>query len=285
VDARSIRGLAMRQLLLATCVCIGVVGCSTPSGPPLDTLQQIEGEIIRFDADGYVIRDGYGKELRVHATSSARVDGNLSAGDRVRVHVAAPYQPNIRYGQAVYHFSDIATVYGELEAKNRSSIRVKDAAGGEVDLSLDQHSVGYGQPQPGDRIFVKTYRAPYEGEVQEFDDGGYTVRDISGREVRYERSDNPERPDSGKRPRAIERPVLRHDRPYARAIYLLTDPLALQGTLLRREDGLYTVTGSEELALILGQATLRDSQEQPGEKVFVVLSPLPIIQASSIEKL
>ncbi len=68
-------------------------------------------------------------------------------------------------------------------------------------------------------------------------------------------------------------------------IYLFSDPLTLQGTLLRRDDGLYAVSGAEDLALILGQATLRDSQEQPGEQVFVVVSPLPIIQASSIEKL
>ncbi len=121
------RGLAMRQSFLAACVCVGVVGCSTPAGPPLDTLQQIQGEIIRFDADGYVIRDGYGKEMRVHATPTARVDGNLSAGDTVLVHVAAPYQPKTRYAQAVYHFTDLETVYGELTEKNRSSISVKDA--------------------------------------------------------------------------------------------------------------------------------------------------------------
>jgi hypothetical protein len=276
----------MRQSFLAACVCVGVVGCSMPSGPPLSTLQKIQGEIIRFDADGYVIRDGYGKELRVHPTPTARVDGNLSPGDTVLIHVAAPYQPNARYAQAVYHFSDVATVYGELMEKNPSSIRVKDAAAdGEVELSLDKYSVGYGRPQPGDRIFAKTYRAPYEGEVQEFGDGSYTVRDITGREVRYERGENPEEINPSKRRRAVERPLLRHDRPYARTIYLFSDPLTVQGTLVRRDDGLYAVTGSEDLALILGRATLRDAQEQPGEEVFVVLSPLPIIQASSIEKL
>jgi hypothetical protein len=275
----------MRQLFLAACLCVYLVGCSTTSGPPLDTVQQIQGEIIRFDADGYVIRDGYGKELRVHATPTARVDGNLSSGDAVLVHVAVPYQPNARYAQAVYHFSDVTTVYGELTEKDRSSIYVKDAAGDEVELSLDDHSVGYGQPQPGDRIFAKTYRAPYEGEVQEFGDGSYTVRDITGREVRYERNDKPDGPAPTGRRRTVERPGLRHDRPYARAIYLFSDPLTLQGRLLRRDDGLYAVTGSEDLALILGQATLRDSQEQPGDQVFVVVSPLPVIQASSIEKL
>jgi len=275
----------MRQWFLSACVCVCVVGCSMTSGPPLETLQQIQGEIIRFDADGYVIRDGYGKELRVHAAPSARVDSNLSTGDTVLVHIAAPYQAKTRYAQAVYHFSDIGTVYGELTEKNRSSITVKDTAGDEVDLSLDQHSVGYGKPQPGDRIFVKTYQAPYEGEVQEFGDGTYIVRDITGREVRYERDETPQSPDPTARRRAIEHPALRHDRPYAREIYLYSDPLALQGTLLRRDDGLYAVTGSEDLPLILGQATRRDSQEQPGEKVFVVVSPLPIIQASSIEKL
>ncbi len=256
-----------------------------PSGPPLATVQQIQGEIIRFDADGYVIRDGYGKELRVHAMPSARVDGNLSPGDTVLVHVGAPYQPNSRYAQAVYHFSDPSTVHGELTKKMRSSIHVKDAAAGQVELSLDEHSVGYGQAQPGDRIFAKTYRAPYEGEVQEFGEGGYTVRDIGGREVRYERGDNPETAEPANRRRTVERAVLRHDRPYARVIYLFSDPLTVQGTLVRRDDGLYAVTGSEDLALILGQATLRDGREQAGEQVFVVVSPLPVIQASSIEKL
>jgi hypothetical protein len=103
--------------------------------------------------------------------------------------------------------------------------------------------------------------------------------------VRYERGDKAEREDSIKRPRGIERPVLRHDRPYARQIYLFSDPLTVHGTLLRRDNGLYAVTGSEGQELILGRATRRDSREQPGDQVFVVISPLPVIQASSIEKL
>jgi hypothetical protein len=244
-----------------------------------------QGEITGFDADGYVIKDGYGKELRIHPSPTARIDGNLSPGDTVLVHIAAPYRPNVRYAQAVYHFSDPMTVYGELAEKNRSSIRVKDAAGKQVELSLDQYSVGYGPPQPGDRIFAKTYSAPYEGEVQEFGDGSYTVRDITGREVRYERSDKAQREGSTMRRGDIERPVLRHDRPYARQIYLFSDPLTVQGTLLRRDNGFYSVTGSEDQDLILGRATRRDSREQPGDQVFVVISPLPVIQVSSIEKL
>jgi hypothetical protein len=82
-----------------------------------------------------------------------------------------------------------------------------------------------------------------------------------------------------------ERPAMRHDVSYARSIYLFTDPLSLQGTLLRRDDGLYAVSGTEELALIVGPATVQDPKVQPGEHVFVVVSALPVIEASSIEKL
>jgi hypothetical protein len=83
---------------------------------------------------------------------------------------------------------------------------------------------------------------------------------------------------------AVERPAMRHDAPYARSIYLLADPLSLQGTLLRRDDGFYAVTGSEDLSLIVGKATVRDTKVQPGEHVLVVVSNLPVIEASAIEK-
>jgi hypothetical protein len=253
--------------------------------PSFHELRQIEGEILLLDSDGYVIMDGYGRKFRVQAAPSARIDGNLSLGDVVLVRAAAPYAPNLRYAKAVHLFRDIETTYGELIAKDSASIRIKDPAGGETQLSLDDQSVGYGRPRPGDRIFVKTYRAPYEGEVQDFRDGAYIVRDIDGREVRYQPGADTDRPDSQDRRHPVERPAMRHDMPYARSIYLFTDPLSLQGTLRRRDDGLYAVTGSEDLALIIGQATVQDAKVQPGEQVFVVVSPLPVIEASAIEKL
>jgi hypothetical protein len=277
----------MRHFRMFTaCACLGLVSCSTAPPPSFHELRQIEGEILLLDSDGYVITDGYGRKFRVQAAPSARVDGNLSLGDVVLVRVAAPYAPNLRYAKAVHLFRDIETTYGELIAKDSATIRIKDPVGRETQLSLDDQSVGYGRPRPGDRIFVKTYRAPYEGEVQDFQDGAYIIRDIDGREVRYQPGDDTDRPDSRDRRRhAVERPAMRHDRPYARVIYLFTDPLSLQGTLLRRDDGLYAVTGSEELALIIGQATVQDAKMQPGEQVFVVVSPLPVIEASAIEKL
>jgi len=271
--------------MLAVCACLGLVSCSMAPPPSIHELRQIEGEILLFDGDGYVIKDGYGRQFRVQATPSARVDGNLSVGDAVLVRMGKPHAPNLRYAKAVHLFRDIETTYGELIAKDSASIRIKDPAGRETQLSLDDQSVGYGRPRPGDRIFVKTYRAPYEGEVQEFRDGAYIVRDIGGREVRYQSGDDTGRPDSQDRRHAVERPAMRHDMPYARSIYLFTDPLSLQGTLLRRDDGLYAVTGSEDLALIIGQATVRDAKMEPGEHVFIVVSPLPVIEASAIEKL
>jgi hypothetical protein len=277
----------MRRLsILALCVWSGLIGCSAMPPPSLNELQQIEGEIVHFDADGYVIKDGYGRKFRVQAGPSARVDGNLTPGDTVMIRIGAPYAPNVRYANAVHLFNDTETAYGEMIAKNRTSLLIKDQSGGEVELSLDEHSVGYGRPQPGDRIFAKTYRAPYEGEVQEFPDGaGYIVRDINGREIRYQLEDAPRRRNPADRAIPTERPAMRHDVPYARSIYLFTDPLSLQGTLLRRDDGLYAVSGTEELALIVGEATVRDAKVQPGEHVFVVVSALPVIEASSIEKL
>jgi hypothetical protein len=270
--------------MLAVCACVGLVSCSLGPPPSFHELRQIEGEIILLDSDGYVITDGYGRRFRVQAAPSARIDGNLSLGDVVLVRTAAPYAPNLRYARAVHLFRDIETTYGELIAKDSASMRIKDPAGRETQLSLDDQSVGYGRPRPGDRIFVKTYRAPYEGEVQDFQDGAYIVRDIDGREVRYQLGDATDRPDSQDRRQAVERPAMRHDMPYARSIYLLTDPLSLQGTLLRRDDGHYAVTGSEDLALIIGQATIRDAKVEPGEHVFVMISPLPVIEASAIEK-
>ena len=274
-----------RSSILVVSVLAGVLGCSTVPPPSLNGLQQIEGQIVRVDGDGYVIRDGHGRELRLQAIPSAHVDGNLTPGDAVMVRVGAPYRPNLRYVKAVHRFKDIETTYGEVVAKDSSRILVKDDRGREIALLLDEHSTGYGVAQRGDRIFAKTYRAPYEGEVQEFRDGAYIVRDINGREVRYEVRDAPQSPDPMERALPTERPAMRHDVPYARSLYLFTDPVSRQGTLLRREGGLYGVTGSEDLLLIIGQATVQDANVQPGEQVFIVVSPLPVIQASSIEKL
>ena len=271
--------------MLVVCACLGLVSCSMAPPPSIHELRQIEGEILLFDGDGYVIKDGYGRQFRVQATPSARVEGNLSVGDAVLVRIDKPHAPNLRYAKAVHLFNDMETTYGELVSKDSGSLRIKDPAGRETQLSLDEHSIGYGRAQPGDHIFVKTYQAPYEGEVQNFQDGGYIVRDINGRVVRYQLRDSTDTPDSQNKRHAVERPEMRHDVPYARSIYVLTDPLSLQGRLLRRDDGFYTVTGSEDLALIVGQATVRDAKVQPGEHVLVVVSPLPVIEASAIEKL
>lgn len=271
--------------MLALCACFGLVSCSMAPPPSIHELRQIEGEILLFDGDGYVVKDGYGRQFRVQAAPSARVDGNLSVGDAVLVRVGTPHTPNLRYAKAVHLFRDMETTYGELRAKDSSSLRIRDSAGRETQLSLDEQSVGYGRAQLGDHIFVKTFQAPYEGEVQGFQDDGYIVRDIDGRVVRYQLRDGTDRPDLVKGRHAVERPTMRHDVPYARSIYILTDPLSLQGKLLRRDDGFYAVTGSEDLALIVGRATIRDSKVQPGEHVLVVVSPLPVIEASAIEKL
>jgi hypothetical protein len=119
----------MRRLsILALCVCSGLIGCSAMPPPSLNELQQIEGEIVHFDADGYVIKDGYGRKFRVQAAPSARVDGNLTAGDTVRIHIGAPYAQNVRYASAVHLFNDTETAYGEMIAKNRSSLVIKDQA-------------------------------------------------------------------------------------------------------------------------------------------------------------
>ena len=277
--------MRQRASIFVVCVCLTVLACSTTPAPSIHELRQIEGEILLFDDDGYVIKDGYGRQFRVQATSSARVDGNLSVGDAVLVRIGKPHMSNLRYAKAVHLFSDTETAYGELIAKDSGRLRIKDPAGREIQLLLDEQSVGYGRAQPGDPIFVKTYLAPYEGEIQDFQDGGYSVRDIDGRVVRYRLRDGTDRPDLLKGQHSAQRPGIRHDVPYARSIYVLTDPLSLQGNLLRRDDGFYAVTGAEDLALIIGHATVRDSKVQPGERVLIVVSRLPVIEASAIEKL
>jgi hypothetical protein len=45
--------------------------------------QTIEGEVLRIEGSYYIVKDVSGKEVRLHVDNNTKLDGNISANDKV----------------------------------------------------------------------------------------------------------------------------------------------------------------------------------------------------------
>lgn len=49
--------------------------------------QTITGELLKIEGETYVIRDGFGKEVRLRVDQNSKIEGSPKAGDRVEAKV------------------------------------------------------------------------------------------------------------------------------------------------------------------------------------------------------
>jgi uncharacterized protein YdeI (BOF family) len=134
-----------------------------PDSPTLAVLprpQTIEGEVLRFEGNSYIIKDISGKEVRLQVDKATKMDGNLTAGDKIVAQTAAMPSEAPPYVRSIYVLGSPQLIEGELVRIDGNTYMVRDTTGREMPLYVDAGTVREGLVRPGDRIVVLTSRLP-----------------------------------------------------------------------------------------------------------------------------
>ena len=183
---------------------------TTPGASTLPGATTIEGEVIRVDADSYIIRDSTGHDVRVYFDRST-VRDNIAVGDRVIARFdrpAAPYASNITRRPADLTAAPAGplprpqTIEGEVLRINNDSYVIRDLSGREIRLHVDGTTKLDGNLTPGDKVVARVVAPPsnalpyaetlyklnsaqiLEGQVVAIEGNNYVVRDRNGVEQR-----------------------------------------------------------------------------------------------------
>ena len=132
-----------------------VVG--VPTNPPPQT---IEGVVQRLEGSDYVIKDLSGKEVRLNVDRSTRLDGNITAGDRV-VALTNPMVAHGAYVSNMYILGSPGVVQGEIVRIDGDGYVIRDLTGREMRVETNAATVRNGNPTVGDRIIA--YVGPSSG--------------------------------------------------------------------------------------------------------------------------
>ena len=122
--------------------------------------QTIEGVVQRLEGSDYVIKDLSGKEVRLNVDRSTRLDGNITAGDRV----VALTNPTVAHGAYVtnmYILGSPGVIQGEIVRIDGDGYVIRDLTGREIRVETNTATVRNGNPTVGDRIIA--YVGPSSG--------------------------------------------------------------------------------------------------------------------------
>jgi hypothetical protein len=83
------------QLLLAGALMLGMNAYAQAppvTAPPATAVnpagaQTITGELLKIERETYVIRDGFGKEVRLRVDQNSKIEGSPKVGDRIEAKV------------------------------------------------------------------------------------------------------------------------------------------------------------------------------------------------------
>jgi uncharacterized protein YdeI (BOF family) len=126
---------------------------AVPTGA-LPRPQTIEGEILRINNDSYVIRDLSGREVRLHVDKSTKLDGNLTAGDKVVARVGSPPSDATPYGKTIYKLNSADSIEGQVVAVDGNTYVVRDTNGVEQRVYADSATTGTKNIVAGDRVVI-----------------------------------------------------------------------------------------------------------------------------------
>jgi uncharacterized protein YdeI (BOF family) len=113
----------------------------------------IQGELVKADDNGYVVRDGNGRERTLQVGNTTRLNRRLRAGDQVVAINAAP--ANSPYETDVYNIYKRATantIQGEVMRVDRDGYVVRDVTGRDVRVQADSTTLRNENIRVGDRI-------------------------------------------------------------------------------------------------------------------------------------
>jgi hypothetical protein len=84
--------IALLIIILSTAVACAAESTSQTQKPPATAAQpagaqEIHGELLMIDKDHCLLKDSFGKEVRLRITASTKLEGEPKAGDKVAVSV------------------------------------------------------------------------------------------------------------------------------------------------------------------------------------------------------
>ena len=122
--------------------------------------QTIEGVVQRLEGNDYVVKDLSGKEVRLNVDRSTRLDGNITAGDRI-VAVSNPTASQSPYVTNMYILGSPGVIQGEIVRIDGNSYVIRDLSGRELRAETNASTVRNGNAMVGDRIIA--YSGPSSG--------------------------------------------------------------------------------------------------------------------------
>jgi uncharacterized protein YdeI (BOF family) len=129
-----------------------------PAGLPQP--QTIEGVVQRLEGSDYVIKDLSGKEVRLNVDRSTRLDGNITAGDRI-VALTNPMVTQGAYVTNMYILGSPGVIQGEIVRIDGNGYVIRDLTGREIRVETNAATVRNGNATVGDRIIA--YVGPSSG--------------------------------------------------------------------------------------------------------------------------
>jgi uncharacterized protein YdeI (BOF family) len=139
----------------ATSVTRRTVNPLPPSVATLPRPKTVEGVIQRQDGNDYVIRDISGKEVRLQVDNTTRLDGNITAGDKV-IAVTSTMPSDAPYVANIYRLGNPNLIQGEVVRIDGDSYVVRDQNGRETRLNTNSSTVRNDNITVGDRIIAYT---------------------------------------------------------------------------------------------------------------------------------
>ena len=127
----------------------------TPVSPVLPRPRTVEGTVLRLEGNDYVVKDISGKEVRLHADSTTKMDGNITAGDRIMATTSA-IPGDAPYATNVYKFGSPNVIQGDVVRVDGNGYVVRDLNGREMRINTDSTTMRDGNIVVGDRIVAYT---------------------------------------------------------------------------------------------------------------------------------
>ena len=133
----------------------------SPNLAVLPRPQTIEGEVLRFEGNSYVIKDISGKEVRLQVDRTTKMDSNLTAGDKIIARTSGLPSEAPAYVRSIYVLGSPQLIQGELIRIDGNTYFLRDTTtGNEMPVWVDVGTVREGTIRPGDRVIVFTSRLP-----------------------------------------------------------------------------------------------------------------------------
>lgn len=115
----------------------------------------LQGEVVRINGDGYVLRESDGGDMRLRVDNTTRFDRNITVGDKV-VAMTNPMPSDAPYVTAMHRLDSLHLVQGEVVRVDETGYLVRDLTGRDVRLQTNSGTVRNDIMRVGDRIIADT---------------------------------------------------------------------------------------------------------------------------------